>query len=200
MAPQLVFTALALACLGVASEPDCNELVKPLANLRSMILPFHETCPDCVMWSDIKAFDSKEVRRLFLFTKTREMTLPNLERFKQQAACFNFTLGLHMGSYTDLCPEEKEERPFLDVECLLPPTGLEGVNIQNETLVYDGQFHETCPDCVMWSDIKAFDSKEVRRLFLFTKTREMTLPNLERFKQQAACFNFTLGLHMGSYT
>ncbi|KAJ3603944.1 hypothetical protein NHX12_028685, partial [Muraenolepis orangiensis] len=71
---------------------------------------FYETCPDCLMWSDTaKWFGPTDIRRLLLFTKTGNMTLPNLERFKQQATCLNFTLGLHMGNGTDLCPEVKEE-------------------------------------------------------------------------------------------
>ncbi|KAJ3604353.1 hypothetical protein NHX12_029094 [Muraenolepis orangiensis] len=84
-----------------------------IANLENKNLyingQFHETCPDCLMWSDtFKWFGPTEIRRLLLYTKTGNMTLPNLERFKQQAACLNFTLGLHMTSDTELCPEKEE--------------------------------------------------------------------------------------------
>ncbi|KAJ3604606.1 hypothetical protein NHX12_029346 [Muraenolepis orangiensis] len=117
MAPQLVFAALALACLGVASQPDCNELVKPLADLNTLHNQtlvydgqYLDTCPDCLLWSDsTKSLGSGEVRRLLFLTRTGNLTLPNYEVFKQQAACLNFTLGFHRGSDTDLCPEEKEE-------------------------------------------------------------------------------------------
>ncbi|KAJ3603771.1 hypothetical protein NHX12_028512 [Muraenolepis orangiensis] len=179
MAPLHVFAALALVCLGVASQPDCNELVKPMVNLSSSV--------------------GKWI--LHAATTDSEPMTAQMENYTSS--------WLHVKRIPDGNPQIAEIANKVNGGCVYIQTNVSAVgdkllmalNLENQNLEFNGQFYETCPDCLLWSDtVKWFGPTEIRRLLLFTKTGNMTLPNLERFKQQASCLNFTLGLHMTSDT
>ncbi|CAL8346635.1 unnamed protein product [Lota lota] len=179
MAPQLVFAALALACLGVASQPDCNELVKPLADLSSSL--------------------GKWI--FYAGTTDTEESLAKLETFSSS--------WIHPKHLPNGGPETMEFADRVAGKCIYVEANVTAVGdrihmaftYENRSYVHDGQHLETCPDCLLWTDItRSPGVADTKYLFIFTRSGNLTLPYLEVFKQQAACLNFTLGLHMGSVT
>ncbi|KAJ3604354.1 hypothetical protein NHX12_029095 [Muraenolepis orangiensis] len=132
MAPLHVFAALALACLGVASQPDCNELVKPMVNLSSSV--------------------GKWI--LHAATTDSEPLTAQMENYTSS--------WLHVKRILDGNPQIAEIANKVVGRCVYMQTNVSAVgdkllmafiaNLENKNLYINGQFHETCPDCLMWSD------------------------------------------------
>ncbi|KAK0134242.1 hypothetical protein N1851_030193 [Merluccius polli] len=177
MAPQLILAALALVCLGVASQPDCSDLVKPLTDYSSSLgkwIFYAGTSNTEESLAKLKTFTSSWIR-----SKRVSDGRPEVMEFadKVNGKCV----------YVDANITTVDDRIFI------------AFNYQNQTHVHNGQHLETCPDCLLWTDTtKTPGSVDTKNLYIFTRTGNLTLPHLELVKQQAACLNFTLGFHRGS--
>lgn len=79
---------------------------KNLSDHKGHIL---QTCPDCLLWTDTFRNGDVTGRYILLFTRTGKIDAKDVEIFKKQAACLNFSEDFH--SYdgkTDLCLDDKE--------------------------------------------------------------------------------------------
>ncbi|KAK5619789.1 hypothetical protein CRENBAI_007315 [Crenichthys baileyi] len=122
MFAQFCFAFLALYSLAAASDPACDELIKPLEDRSKAIYynsttyehigRFLETCADCMLWTDDAVAElngeTRKSRNLYIFSKTGKLDASDLEVFKKQAKCLNLLPDLYFVETTDLCPEEKE--------------------------------------------------------------------------------------------
>ncbi|KAJ3580889.1 hypothetical protein NHX12_017378, partial [Muraenolepis orangiensis] len=176
LAPGLILAALALAGLGVASPLDCDELIKPLVDHASTLGKwiYHAG-----------AYDKEES-----FAKFENMT----------------SSWLFLSDLSDGRPKTLEYADKLNGQCLYGKSNLTTVGnmtlgeftYDNQTHVHEGQHLETCPDCLLWED-KSLGSAGTKHLYIFTRTGNLTLPQLEVFKQQAACLKVTAGVHLASH-
>uniref|UniRef100_A0A3Q0T0R2 Apolipoprotein M n=1 Tax=Amphilophus citrinellus TaxID=61819 RepID=A0A3Q0T0R2_AMPCI len=62
-----------------------------------------------------------------------------------------------------------------------------------------GEYLATCPDCLLWTDnyvswVKG-ETRKSRSFFFYTKNGTLDASHLEVLKKQAACLNFTLDFH-----
>ncbi|XP_061841802.1 uncharacterized protein [Nerophis lumbriciformis] len=70
-----------------------------------------KSCPDCLLLVDHMTVKLPNLRSpmkgrlLLLLTRTGTLDDAQLEVFKKQAACLNFTKKLHFADNTELCPE-----------------------------------------------------------------------------------------------
>ncbi|XP_020344379.1 uncharacterized protein LOC109895131 [Oncorhynchus kisutch] len=55
---------------------------------------------------------------------------------------------------------------------------------------HKGQYLETCPDCLLWSDTSRNGDITGRYLLLFTRSGKMYPTYLDTYKNQAECLNF----------
>ncbi|XP_042187410.1 uncharacterized protein LOC121847934 isoform X2 [Oncorhynchus tshawytscha] len=55
---------------------------------------------------------------------------------------------------------------------------------------HKGQYLETCPDCLLWSDTSRNGDITGRYLLLFTRSGKMDPTYLDTYKNQAECLNF----------
>lgn len=71
----------------------------------NLTLTFMQTsCPDCVVVRFDK--DSKEVERLWLFSRRREVEMEQLEEFRAQAECMKMLPPAVLDPTKDLCQEQ----------------------------------------------------------------------------------------------
>ncbi|KAM7394101.1 hypothetical protein PAMP_020921 [Pampus punctatissimus] len=67
----------------------------------------YTSCPDClVMRYDT---ESKEVQRLFLFSRRREVEQKEMEEFRAQVECLKMTPPFVLDPTKELCPEQSVE-------------------------------------------------------------------------------------------
>uniref|UniRef100_A0A674DG91 Uncharacterized LOC115164373 n=1 Tax=Salmo trutta TaxID=8032 RepID=A0A674DG91_SALTR len=166
MAVQLVVALLALASLSAASVPDCKELVKPLV-----------------------LEDHTELYGKWVYVMGSADHL-----FFQNA------LGTLKSSWIDLSATSDHKVVTLrwgdriDGKCVMGTTHatISGTTstVHIHLSEHKGQYLETCPDCLLWSDTSRNGDVTGRYLLLFTRTGKMDHTYLDTYKKQAECLNF----------
>ncbi|KAG7256662.1 hypothetical protein CRUP_014080 [Coryphaenoides rupestris] len=208
--PQLAFAVLALACLGVASEHDCDELVKPMTDFSSASGKwiFHAGTAD----SEDALAKLKTIISSWIHPKySSDGSCPEPMEIADKIEGKCVYIDANLTTIGDRVVMECEYNTTSTLQCcgsvfwrpccICLPVCLSPFTdtFENHTQVNDGQHLETCDDCLMWTGTtKGAGSVDGKQLFIFTRNGNLSLPHLEVFKQQAACLNFTLGLHMGS--
>ncbi|XP_053277228.1 uncharacterized protein LOC128438640 [Pleuronectes platessa] len=181
MAAQLVAALLALASLGVSSEPtDCKELVKPLVlDSHSPIYGkwvFHVgTWDEPGLKTDLLTVNSSWVE-LSASSDSGVMTIYWADRLNDDK-CLQ---GLANATISGM-------------------TSHTNFNINGHSSYHDGKYYETCADCLLSEDYTLLPDGKTkgRYFFLFTRTGTLDASELETFKQQAKCLNFLPEYHFG---
>ncbi|KAK0134243.1 Saxitoxin and tetrodotoxin-binding protein 2 [Merluccius polli] len=181
MAAQLALALLALASLCAASQPDCDELVKPL------VLDSHS--PIYGKWVlRVGSWDQPDLKK--------DLTTVNSSWVDLSASTDNGVLTIY---WADRLNDDK---------CLqgLANATISGMTshttfiINGHTSYHDGKYYETCDDCLLSEDTTLLPDGETkgRYLFLFTRTGELDEAELEKFKKQAECLKFLPEYFYGS--
>ncbi|CAB1438416.1 unnamed protein product [Pleuronectes platessa] len=181
MAAQLVAALLALASLGVSSEPtDCKELVKPLVlDSHSPIYGkwvYHVgTWDEPGLKTDLSTVNSSWVE-LSSSSDSGVMTIYWADRLNDDK-CLQ---GLANATISGM-------------------TSHTNFNINGHSSYHDGKYYETCADCLLSEDYTLLPDGKTkgRYFFLFTRTGTLDASELETFKQQAKCLNFLPEYHFG---
>ncbi|XP_044053682.1 uncharacterized protein LOC122876877 [Siniperca chuatsi] len=179
MSVHFCLALLALSSLTAASDPDCEELLKPLED-RSRISGkwiFHAgTSDNKELLKELKTINSSWIE-LSPITDSDDMTL-------------------HWGDKMDgKCHHGGVNSTFLG-------------NSTKVTFYFNSSNHEhvgkhlvTCPDCILWTDTSVMEgngeTRKGRNLYLFTKSGKLDPAHLEVFRRQATCLNFPPEFHFG---
>ncbi|KAL0979271.1 hypothetical protein UPYG_G00183050 [Umbra pygmaea] len=166
MVVQLVLALLALATLSASIAPDCKELIKPLV-----------------------LEDHTEIYGKWIYVMG---TADHL--FFQNA------LRTLQSSWIDLLATSDHKVVTLrwgdriDGKCVVGSTiaTINGTTstVQLHLSEHKGQYLETCPDCLLWSDTTRNGDITGRYLLLFTRTGQMDPTYLDTYRKQAECLNF----------
>lgn len=79
---------------------------KNLSDHKGHIL---QTCSDCLLWTDTFRNGDVTGRYVLQFTRTGQIDPKDVEIFKKQAGCLNFSEDFHrFDGTTELCPDDKE--------------------------------------------------------------------------------------------
>lgn len=179
MSVKFGLALLALSYLTAASDPDCEELIKPLEDRNQVTGKwiFHVGTSDTEEHlNELRTMNSSGIE-ISPIPGSDDMTLRWGDRMDGKC---------HTGSVNSTF------------------TG----NSTKVTFHFNASDHEhvgmhlvACPDCMLWTDtvIKAGGGNS-KNLYLFTRTGKLDDPYLEVFKKQAACLNFPLGFHFGEIT
>jgi len=183
MSVKFCLALLALSSLTAASDPDCEELLKPLEDHTQIAGKWifhvgtssHEEC-----LSELKTVSSSWIE-LSPIPGSDDMTLRWAD--KMNGKCFPGSVNSTFSGNTT--------------------TVTFSFNSTNREHV--GKNLKTCPDCFLWSDTSvSFDTngetKKGRNLYLFTKSGKLDDAHLEVYKKQAACLNFPADFHFGEIT
>ncbi|CAK6970491.1 uncharacterized protein LOC128365141 isoform X3 [Scomber scombrus] len=183
MSAQFCVALLALSSLTAASDPDCEELLKPLED-RSQV-------------------SGKWIYRVG--TSTSEEVLRELQTLSSSWIEYIPILG------SDEMTMRWAEK--VDGKCILGSVNTtSSENSTTVIFRYNGTDYEdvgkylkTCTDCVLWtgntmSSATNGETKTSRNLFLFTKSGKLDDDDLEVFKKQAACLNFAANFHFAGIT
>ncbi|KAL3975934.1 adhesion G-protein coupled receptor G6 [Sarotherodon galilaeus] len=173
---------LALSSLSGASDPGCEELIKPLED-RSKILGkwiFYAGTSD----SEEQLKELKTVHSFWVEQTPIPDSEDLLNRFghKADGKCYhgNVTATFLGNSSTDT------------------------YNYTSSSHEHLGKHLATCPDCMLWTDHSVSEvggeTTKSRGFRIFTKTGTLEASHLEVFKKQAECLNFTLDLYFANTT
>ncbi|KAM9392069.1 uncharacterized protein KZ484_003588 [Pholidichthys leucotaenia] len=170
-------TLLALSTLSAASEPSCEELIKPLKD------------------------QSKAHGKWIYYVGASD----NEEQLKELKTIHSCWLEISPIPDSDaLCLHYADK---LNGTCIYGTINatFSGDHIHatfhfnNATMESVGKHLETCPDCLLWSDDHVTtDSGKTRKsknLYLFTKSGALDASQLEIFKKQAECLNLLSDFH-----
>ncbi|XP_040011208.1 uncharacterized protein LOC120805228 [Xiphias gladius] len=182
MSAHFCLALLALSSLTAASDPGCEELIKPLED-RSQVSGkwiFHAgTADNTELLKELKTINSSWME-LSPSSDTDNMTLHWGD--KVDGKC-------HYGGANFTFSENSTKVTF---------------NFKSSTHEHVGKHLVTCPDCVVWTDnsVRLYngETRKGRHLFLFTKSGELDASHLDVFKKQAACLNFPPDFHFGGTT
>ncbi|XP_042187409.1 uncharacterized protein LOC121847934 isoform X1 [Oncorhynchus tshawytscha] len=166
MSVQLVVSLLALASLNAASTPLCKELVKPLV-----------------------LEDHTEIYGKWVYVMG-----------SADHSVFQKALGTLKSSWIDLSATSDHQVVTLrwgdriDGKCVVGATNatISGTTstVHIHLSEHKGQYLETCPDCLLWSDTSRNGDITGRYLLLFTRSGKMDPTYLDTYKNQAECLNF----------
>ncbi|XP_070690647.1 uncharacterized protein [Pempheris klunzingeri] len=182
MSVQFCLALLALSSLTAASDPDCEELLKPLED-RSQVYGkwiWHAGISDNKMtMEELKLINSSWID----FTPipdSDDMTLHWAD--KTNDGCHYGTLNTtFLGNYSQMI-----------------------FNYNNTSHKVVGRHLVTCPNCTVWTDSTESESKQgskkSRNIYIFTKTGALDASHFEVFKKQAACLNFPPEFHFSGST
>ncbi|XP_041855603.1 uncharacterized protein LOC121649107 [Melanotaenia boesemani] len=177
MSVQLCLALLALSSLTAASDPDCDELTKPLED-RSKIHGkwiFHVGTSDSE--EQLKAMKS-------IYSSWMELSpLPGSDEFslrygdKYDGKCYYGTVNSTTSGNS------------VKVTFYFNSSACEHV----------GKHLVTCPDCAVWTDETTSEvngeTKRSKSIYLFTRTGKLDPSHLEDFKKQAECLDFSSEFH-----
>ncbi|XP_030593778.1 uncharacterized protein LOC115785959 [Archocentrus centrarchus] len=181
MAAQQVKVLLALASLGVASKPDCKELVKPL------VLDSHS--PIYGKWVlHVASWDDPALKRDILSVNSSWVDV--------SASSESGVITIY---WADRLNEDKCLQGIANAT-ISGMTSHTTYNINGHTSYHDGKYYETCSDCLLSEDTTLLpDGKSKGRyFFLFTRTGALGPSELETFKKQAECLKFLPEYHFTS--
>lgn len=183
MSVQFCLILLALSSLTAASDPDCDELRKPLED-RSRVVGkwiFQAGSSDNKnLLTQLRVLNSSWIE-LSRIPDSDDMTLHWAD--KVNGKCLHGTIN---STFSE--------------------------NSTKVTFHFNSSIHEhvgkhlvTCPDCIVWTDTTTSQSgngetTKGRNIYLFTRTGVVDASDLENFKKQAACLNFPPEFHFGETT
>ncbi|XP_056149325.1 uncharacterized protein LOC130123989 isoform X2 [Lampris incognitus] len=181
MAAQLVVALLALTSLGAASEPNCEELVKPL------VLDSHS--PIYGKWVlQVGSWDQPSLKSDLVSVKSSWV--------EQSPSSDSGVMTIY---WADRLNEDKCLQGVANAT-ISGMTRHTTFNINGHTSYHDGKYYETCSECLLSEDTTLLPDGQTkgRYLFLFTRTGNLEPSELETFKKQAECLGFLPEYHFGS--
>ncbi|CAK6970494.1 uncharacterized protein LOC128365140 [Scomber scombrus] len=180
MAAQLVVALLAVTSLGAASELDCKELIKPL------VLDSHS--PIYGKWVlHVGSWDELGLKN--------DLVSVNSSWVELSESADSGVINIY---WADRLNEDKCLQGVANAT-ISGITSHTTLNINGHTSYHDGKYYETCSNCLLSEDTTLLpDGKSKGRyLFLFTRTGKLEPSELETFKKQAECLNFSPEYHFG---
>ncbi|XP_029998637.1 uncharacterized protein LOC115425317 [Sphaeramia orbicularis] len=179
---QFGLALLALSSLTTASDPGCEELLKPLED-RSRI------SGKWIFY--VGTSDNEDFRKELKTIKSSWMEITPIPDSDD--------MNLHWGD------KMSGKCYYIDVNSTFSG------NSTKVTFYFNTSEHEhvgkhltTCPDCILWTDnsvsVTNGETKKGRNLYLFTKSGKLDPFDLEVFKKQASCLNFPSEFHFGHST
>ncbi|XP_054467452.1 uncharacterized protein LOC129101600 [Anoplopoma fimbria] len=180
MPVQFCLALLALSYLTAASDPGCEELLKPLED-RSQVSGrwiFHAgTSNNEKLLKALRTINSSLIE-LASLPDSDDMTLRWGDRIGGicHAGGVNFTFSQNSTKVT--------------------------LNFNASDHEHVGKHLVSCPDCLVWTDttVSHGEATTGKTLYIFTKTGKLDDSHLEVFKKQAACLNFPAEFHFGEST
>ncbi|XP_008417094.1 uncharacterized protein LOC103470433 [Poecilia reticulata] len=168
---QLCFALLALSSLTTASDPGCDELIKPLQD-RSKVYG---------KWIFYAATSDNEeelnLNKITSSSRSKVSPIPDSDEFimhyvdKIEGNCV-------YGSANSSTSGNSTKVVF---------------HFNSTAFVHVGNYLETCAECALWSDEALTEVngavRKSRNLYLFTKTGKLDPSDQETLKKQAKCLN-----------
>ncbi|XP_071060398.1 uncharacterized protein [Pseudochaenichthys georgianus] len=191
MSVQFCLALLALSSLTAASDPVCEDLLKPLGD-RSRVAGkwiFHAGVSDTGdLMSVLKTLNSSWIK-LTPIPGSEVMTLRWGDKINGKCLYGSVNYTFSVNDTQGTC------NPFSrfknDLKCIT-----DHGNIWTQL--------QSCTDCILWSDTTIRPGKEEviagRSLYIFTKTGKLDDLDLEVVKQQAACLKFPPEFFFGDIT
>ncbi|XP_074494313.1 alpha-1-acid glycoprotein 1-like [Sebastes fasciatus] len=180
MSVQFCLALLALSSLTAASDPACEELLKPQG-------------------------DQTKVTGKWIYIAGTSDNEELLKQLRNVNSSWIELLPIPDGDDMTLRYVDK-----LDGKCVTGAVNFTfSGNTTVVTFHFNGSDHEhigqhlvTCPDCIVWTDTVTMKmgATKARNLYIFTKTGKLDDSHLEVFKKQAACLNFPPELVFGETT
>uniref|UniRef100_A0A668W1H0 Uncharacterized protein n=1 Tax=Oreochromis aureus TaxID=47969 RepID=A0A668W1H0_OREAU len=200
MAAQQVIVLLALASLGVASKPDCKELVKPLVlDSHSPKQQSPESRLDFIFLSVCWKIYGKWVLHVASWDD------PGLKDdiLSVNSSWLDVSASSESGVITIYWADRLNGNKCLQGIANATISGMTShttYNINGHTSYHDGKYYETCSNCLLSEDTTLLpDGKSKGRyFFLFTRTGALEASELETFKNQAECLKFPSEYHFTS--
>ncbi|KAM9360824.1 uncharacterized protein ABDE67_001455 [Symphorus nematophorus] len=184
MSVQFCLALLALSSLTAASDPDCEELIKPLEDRRRVSgkwIFYAGTSDNQELLKELQTINSSWIE-LSPIPDSDDMSLRYGDKM-EEGKC-------HHGGVNATFTGNSTKVTFY---------------FNSTTHEHVGKHLVTCPDCILWIDTSVTEGKngetrKGRNLYLFTKTGTLNAAHLDDFKKQAACLNFTSEFHFGDNT
>ncbi|KAM4745295.1 uncharacterized protein FYW61_011876 [Anableps anableps] len=174
---QFCFTLLALSSLAAASDPGCDELIKPLED-RSKIYGkwvLHAGASDSEQNLKAKKIVNSSWIKLSTIPDSDEFNLHYMDKIEGKCVCGTLNSSTS-GNATKVI-----------------------FYYNSTTYEHIGRFLETCNDCALWADDAVAEvngeARKSRNLYIFTKTGKLNNSDLEVFKKQAKCLNLLPDLY-----
>ncbi|XP_012716802.2 uncharacterized protein LOC105925476 [Fundulus heteroclitus] len=171
MFAQLCSVLLALSSLAAASDPGCDELIKPLED-RSKIYGkwvLHAGASDSEQNLKAKKIVNSSWVKLSAIPNSDEFTMHYIDKIEGKCVC---------GTVESSTTGNASKVIF---------------HYNSTTYEHIGRFLETCADCALWTDDAVAEvngeARKSRNLYIFTKTGKLDPADLEVFKKQAKCLN-----------
>ena len=181
MSIRFCLALLALSSLSAASDPDCNELIKPLEDRTKVAGKwiYHVGATENEDTLKQLHFINSSWIILSPIPDSDDMTLRWADKMNQ-GNCYT-------GSSNTTFSGKSTKVTF---------------HFNGTDHHHTGNHLVTCPDCLLWTDTTVIEGKPgaSKSLYLFTKTGELDDSHLSVFKKQAACLNLTAGIHFGGNT
>ncbi|XP_034025350.1 uncharacterized protein LOC117509779 [Thalassophryne amazonica] len=184
MSAPFWFTLLTLSFLNAASDPDCEELTKPLQDQTTLMGKWilHAATSDNEQFlKEIKTIRNTWIEMLFV----------------SDDDVFTMRWG-----------EKRNDKCYhgqLNATFFTGNSSRISFHFNSSHHEHVGTHLESCPDCILWADQLQVitDSKQTttgRSLYLFTKSGKVETSHMEGFKKQAECLNFPPEFHFGEST
>ncbi|KAI9521583.1 hypothetical protein NQZ68_003737 [Dissostichus eleginoides] len=182
MSVQFCLALLALSSLTAASDPVCEDLLKPLEN-RSRVAGkwiFHAGVSDTGDIMGVLKNVNSSWMKITPIPGSEDMTLRWGDKINGKCMYGGI-------NYTFSGNDTKVTFNFKDTDHL-----------------HIGRHLGSCTDCILWTDTTVRPGKEEaitgRNLYIFTKTGKLDDLDLEVVKQQAACLKFPPEFFFGDIT
>ncbi|XP_005804036.2 uncharacterized protein LOC102228820 [Xiphophorus maculatus] len=171
------FALLALSSLTAASDPGCDELIKPLED-RSKIYGqwvLHAGASDSEQNLNAKKIVNSSWIKLATIPDSDEFSLHYMDKIEGKCVCGALNSSTS-GNMTKII-----------------------FYYNSTTYEHIGHFLETCADCALWVDDAVAEvngeTRKSKNLYIFTKTGKLDGSDLEVFKKQAKCLNLLPDLY-----
>ncbi|XP_017269215.1 uncharacterized protein LOC108234508 [Kryptolebias marmoratus] len=172
MFAQIILALLTFCSLTSASDPGCDELIKPLKDRNKVYGKWIFN----MMTSDSEEY--LKAMKVVNSSRSEISPIPGSDEFDMR--------------YVDK----------IDGKCIPgtvnSSTSGDAIKVvfhfNNTSYEHVGRYLETCSDCVLWTDETVVEvdgvARKSKNLFLLTKTGKLDASDLEVFKKQAKCLNF----------
>ncbi|KAK5619788.1 hypothetical protein CRENBAI_007314 [Crenichthys baileyi] len=168
---QFCFALLALYSLAAASDPGCDELIKPLEDCSKI---YGQWVLHALASNGERNLKAKEILNSFwvklaAIPDSDEFSMHYMEKIEGKCVCGTLNSSTS-GNATKVI-----------------------FYYNSTTHEHIGRFLETCADCMLWTDDSVAkgngETRKSRNLYIFSKTGKLDASDLEVFKKQAKCLN-----------